>query len=158
MAYLELSQGKQALIDDEDFEWLNQWKWSYAGGYAQAYMGGGRKNPIKMQLHRYIMCTPEGMSTDHINGDGLDNRKSNLRICTHKQNMYNVGARRPRNRPGKYVGVEQLPGGSWRARIRPDKRNIHIGCYITEEEAAEAYNRAAIKYYGSFAKLNEVKT
>ena len=90
---IPLTQGKYALVDKEDYDWLIQWNWYYARGRAvrTQYLGGGRKHLKNKQvfMHREIMKTPPGMHTDHINRNPLDNRRSNLRICTPAENRRN---------------------------------------------------------------------
>ena len=102
MKKIKLTQGKVALVDDGDFEWLSQWKWTYKnGGYA--YRSIGSKGHIF--LHRAIMKSPKNLEIDHINGNGLDNRRSNLRFATHKQNIRNQ--QKQKNRTSKYKGVSR---------------------------------------------------
>jgi len=85
MRTIKLTQGKFAIVDDCDFEWLNQWKWHYSAGYVVSKMGG--KN---IYLHRFILQTPPKMDTDHINHNKLDNRRKNLRVATRSQNKQNT--------------------------------------------------------------------
>lgn len=109
----------------------------------------------KKRLHREIMNCSQDVEIDHINGNRLDNRKTNLRICTRQQNAYNL-SKRITNRSG-YKGVS-LCGftNKWKSVIGFEKRTITIGRYNTKELAAEAYNKKALELYGDFARLNEV--
>lgn len=91
---------------------------------------------------------------DHINGDGTDNRRENLRICTHHQNMGNQPARR--NGSSKYKGVSKTRTGNWAVRIWNNYKCINIGTFSNEREAGKAYNEQAIKYFGEYAKLNQL--
>ncbi len=121
MKEIQLSQGKIAVVDDEDYEYINQWKWSYlSSGYAVRSLWSllGSKTIL---MHRIIANTPIGMDTDHINGNRLDNRKSNLRVCTHAENTRNI----PMHKDNKigYKGV-QKHGKSWRARILVNGKQI----------------------------------
>lgn len=154
---IKLTQGKFALVDDEDFEYLNQWKWFFNNGYAvrQKHIGmiNGKRKQEKVYLHREVMKTPINLYTDHINHDTLDNRKSNLRICTNQQNSANMS--KPKNNTTGFKGVYRSRN-KWRARIYVLKRGIGGGSYNTKEEAAKAYNLLALKYFGDFAQLNEV--
>lgn len=157
MSYIELTKGKRAIVDNEDFDYLNQWKWCYVGsGYVmrRKYLGGGRGNEKAeyILMHRLIAGTPKDMDTDHINGDGLDNRRSNLRVCTTSQNMGNT---RHYGKKSQYKGV-QPHKDKWVARINIGRKTIYLGIYTTEEQAGESYNKAAKSHYGQFAKLNEI--
>lgn len=118
-------------VDDEDFEWLNQWKWYYFayGGYAiRAVYDLNLKKNHRAWMHRVIMSTPKGMQTDHINGDGLDNRRSNLRICTQIQNSQN---RSPKSdNSSGYSGVHWAKKGKkWCAYIDINKKRTNLGRY-----------------------------
>ena len=113
-------------------------------------------------VHRVVMGNPKGMDIDHIDGDGLDNRKENLRICTRSQNCANKKVRRDSRSGYKGVSVRKR-GKRFKAYISdpetkfPKKRHIALGTYDTAEEAALAYNKAALEMYGEFAFLNEIK-
>lgn len=156
--YIILTQGKQALVDDEDYEWLSQWKWSYANtGYAK------RNSLGKTYLmHREVMHTKNGLHTDHRNFNRLDNRKANLRICRPASNTYHhrVGAR---NKTG-FVGVSKVtlmqnrrtPAIRWIAQINHNKKHYHLGYYFTPEEAALAYNKKAKQLFREYATLNKI--
>lgn len=148
MKEIVLTQGKVALVDDEDFERLSQWKWHFTKlGYAVRHHG--------VYMHREILGVPKGTYVDHVNGFRLDNRKANLRACTNSQNMRN----RPktvRNKSG-YKGVFVAQQGKWGACIQIDGRQKHLGFHDTREQAAEAYNKAALELHGEFAVLNQVR-
>ena len=145
---IPLTQGRFAIVDAEDYEWLSKWKWSYGyGGYA----GRGIQYGV-IYMHRLILGTPAGSHTDHINGNGLDNRKSNLRICTHHENMRN---RSKQKGSSKYKGVYwERKREKWIAQIKINNKNIHLGSFKKEYDASVAYDLAAIKYHGIFAKVN----
>lgn len=140
------------LVDNEDFSELSEHSWYLkTDGYASRIKSrkyGGARSTIRM--HRVIMDCPKDMQVDHINGNRLDNRKQNLRICTHQQNRMNTGLRSDNHSGYKGVDVWQ---GKWRARIR----DRTIGYFKSLEEAIEAYNAEAIKEYGDFARLNIIK-
>lgn len=147
-----LTQGQVAIVDDEDYENLNQWKW-YAiqnrtkdGWYARRNSG---KFPFRknIKMHRYIMNTPENMECDHINHDTLDNRKSNLRNVTHHQNVMNSKIRKD-NKTG-YKGV-YLFKGKIKAHIRVGGKNVHLGTFETLEKASEAYENKAKEVFGKY--------
>lgn len=159
MRKIPLTQGKVALVDDADHEWLNQWKWTYGrSGYAVRgeYNGGNYKT---IRMHRVIVSTPFGKFTDHINGDKLNNQRSNLRICDKAQNGYN--REKPLTNSSGYKGVQlhnknkQL-AKPWKACMRVRGKYYHLGFFETPEEAAKAWNKAALKQHGEFARLNLV--
>lgn len=155
MATVQLTQGKVALIDDADLELVSQYKWFHARsgtGYAQnSTRENGRTRSI--QMHRLIMSPAAGMFVDHINGDTLDNRRSNLRVCTRTENARN---RRGTNKHG-FKGVYKVDG-KFQATIYKDGHNKSLGYYATVEAAARAYNQAAIEYFGDFARTNLIGT
>lgn len=167
MKYIELTKGYQAIVDDEDYEELSQYKWHYTGGYARRakYLGGGAANPKldRVRMHRQIMNAPKGVFVDHINGNTLDNRKSNLRLATESQNGANRGANNGK-KSNPYKGVYRLTSPravkKWWALIVESstgvKKRRSLGVYATPEEAAQAYNEAALKYFGEFAYLNDI--
>lgn len=157
MKQIKLTQGKVALVDDEDFELLNQWKWyankkcgfCYAVRHFKAISG---KRDKKSMLHRQIMNCPEGLEIDHINHNGLDNKKSNLRICTRSQNQPNQKAKK---HSSKYKGVSwHKASKKWQAMIVYNNRQIYIGLFDSEIEAAKAYDKKALELFGEFACLN----
>lgn len=155
---IELTQGKFALVDLEDYKILSQRKWRYhSAGYA---VGGGnyykkdRKIP-NIYMHREILQVTGGVQVDHINGNRLDNRKSNLRICTQSQNKMNT-KKNSRNKSG-YKGVAwHKSSRTYQAYINFSKKFICLGYFHDPKKAAIVYNTAAKKYFGDFAKLNNI--
>lgn len=151
MKTIPLSQNKFALVDDEDFDFLNQWKWSFRSNYASR-ADYTDKNNIKwtVLMSRVLMDNPEGMHVDHINGNTLDNRKRNLRVCTTGQNQCNSRAK-----SGKFKGVSfDKTKNKWIARIQADKKPKRIGAFDTEIEAAQAYDLAAKEIHKEYARTN----
>lgn len=153
---IPLTQGKFAIVDDEDYDWLSQWKWYFSHGYAKRdrhiCMVGKKEKKERIYMHRLINKTGSNVTTDHINGDKLDNRKENLRCCTDAQNNMNKSIRKD-SVGSKFKGVKwHKVNKNWNARLF----GKHIGVFRSEIEAAIAYNRAAISQCGDFAKLNLV--
>jgi hypothetical protein len=154
---IPLGRGKVALVDDEDFDRLNVFRWNAGGGYARRldWNGPGQKrNGVLM--HRVVMDAQPGREVDHINGNGLDNQKANLRLCSHLQNSRNrkkqvLTGTRPSSSPFK--GVYRRTGGKWAASIRIDQRQVYLGTFATEAEAALAYAKAAREHHGDFARV-----
>ena len=158
MKEIILTQGKVALVDDDDYEYLNQWKWQAVKAPHTFYAARGMKRNGRWsseKMHRLMFDIPAGMEIDHINHNGLDNRRSNLRIVTKQQNSLNVRA----FGSSKYLGVCVYEKNGHRyivAHIKHNGKNIHIGHFPTEEAAALAYNELAAKYHGEYANLNKL--
>lgn len=148
---INLTKGKAALVDDDDFERLLKLKWRAKKDWNTYYAYRSHRKTFSM--HSFILGTSKGFEVDHINGNGLDNRRSNLRIVTHSQNMAN---RRPqRNGTSCYKGVSwNKQWQRWVSKIYPNGKNIFLGYYASEIEAAKIYDVAAIKFFGEYAFLN----
>lgn len=153
MKEITLTRGKVALVEDEDFERFNQFKWYFGLNYAvrnSSLKNGKRK---KIFMHREILGEPSGLEVDHINGDRLDNRRGNLRACSHAQNQKNMT--RPRNNTSGFKGVSfRKDTNKWQVRICIDKKQTHIGCFDSARRAALVYDFVAREIYGEFAKTN----
>lgn len=154
---IKLTQGKFALVDDDDFERLNKFKWCIgSGGYAIRDIKRNGKNK-REYMHRIINQTPKELFTDHINGNKLDNRKENLRNCTTKQNAMNVKVHKDNylGEKGIYIHTNHHPSKSYkyfRARIMVNGECIHIGLFKTLENAITARVAAEKKYQGEYAR------
>ncbi len=154
MALISLTRGLSAIVDAADFDWLNQWKWHASGPHGHTFYAARRDveapgRPI-VYMHRLI----HGISArhvDHINRDGLDNRRENLRAASVSQNQAN-SRQRPSRQP--YRGVERLPNGNYRARLKRPGQSQHLGVFADAESAARARDAAAQAAFGEFAVLN----
>ena len=157
MKEIKLTKGKTAIVDDEDYEYLNSFNWQ-ANKYCHSdkYRAmrkttvGGKK--VYLLMHRVILCAKSGQKVDHKDGDGLNNRRSNIRIATTRQNTAN---RITRNKLG-YKGVIKGNNGRYRASIRDhrQKNMKYLGTFDDIEDAARAYDNTAIEIFGEFAYLN----
>jgi predicted HNH restriction endonuclease len=140
---IPLSQGKFAIVDTEDFEYLNQWKWSYTNtGYAYRNVRVDGKYDHVIMMHRLLNKTPDGLVTDHINRNKLDNRKANLRSATKRENSLNT--ERNKNNTSGEKGVVKGKNNRWKAQIFYNYKNYFIGIYDTKNEAIVAYNAAQL--------------
>mgnify|MGYP001248554429 CR=1 FL=1 len=148
---IQLTDKASVIVDDEDFEYLNHWKWQLASGAATR-----SKYPTGCYImHRVIMKCPADKEVDHINNNPLDNRKENLRICTHAENMANSSIQK--NNTSGYKGVYwNANRKKWQAQISVKNKVVSLGRFENIEEAARAYDKAAKENYGIFAKLNNV--
>ena len=154
MKEIFLTQGCVALINDEDYERINKYKWCATWvRYTRSYRAertdnsSGTKKTILM--HRVIIDAPAGFYVDHINHDTLDNRKQNLRICTPQQNVFN-SKKRIDNTSG-YTGVNwHKISKKWRAQIRHSGKFIFLGSFSNKEEAHKVYQLKAKELFGEF--------
>ena len=162
MKTIPLTRGQEAIVDDSDFEWLNQWIWKALvsscghGYYAVRRCRAAETRTTGAQcvlMHRQILGLVHGdvRQADHINGDRLDNRRVNLRIATPAQNQANTGL--PAHNSSGFKGVSIARSSRWKAQLSVNNRNVVIGTFDTPEEAYAAYCSAIIKYRGEFARL-----
>jgi hypothetical protein len=162
MKYIELVGGNIAIVDNDNYDWLNQWKWyRHSEGYAvrvQHVKLGFKKYKNKtIRMHILVNKTPSGFQTDHLNENRLDNRRCNLRTCTKSENMQNRG-KTAINTSG-YKGVylnKRVKIKKWMSMIQANGKSIYLGYFKTKKEAALAYNKAASKYHGRYANFNEI--
>lgn len=159
MKKIPLTQCKFALVDDADFDWLNQWKWhTLKGGknfYAQRNVQSGDKRR-KVLMHREILPGPARV--DHRDRDGLNNQRGNLRAASHRQNIHNQRKREGRTTPfkGVYPRTNGAKEPRWESQIRINGCLRYLGLFSDEKDAARAYNNAAVEAYGKFARLNPI--
>lgn len=161
-AHLEVISPKYGkfyfIVDSSELNKIKNKKWflkkeNKIYNYAVAEISPRPKRK-HVRLHRFIMDAPPGSLVDHINGNTLDNRKSNLRICTLSENAMNR-RKRPKKVSSKYYGVS-FNNGRWRAKITLNKKGLHLGSFKNEVEAAIAYNEALIKYKLTFCVKNTI--
>jgi hypothetical protein len=154
-----LGNKKWAIVDPDDYYRLVGFKWCAIGQNGTFYaVAGIQVSPEEIKLvrmHRLIMNAPDGVLVDHRNSLSLDNRKTNLRFATHAQNIFNRSKKKLKNASSKFMGVSFRPEKrKWVARIYYQYKQIWLGYFKSEIDAARAYDRAAIKYHGEFARLN----
>jgi len=148
MQTIPLTQGKVAIVDDMDYSNLIVRSWCYSNGYAWAKIDGK-----KQSMHRFLMNNPNGLEIDHINNNGCDNRRCNLRIATRSQNMANLHLTQKRTSRFKGVCFNKY-NSKWHAAIRINGKKKHLGYFLQEQDAAKAYDSAAKQYFGEFAHIN----
>ncbi len=153
---INLTQNQIAIIDDEDYESLNQYKWhaqkASNGFYAVRCVYVNRKC-IKLGMHRQVLPCLDNQEIDHKNRNTLDNRKSNLRIVTHAQNMKNRNKHK-NNKSGIKGVYWDKRGKKWRSEIRVDGKKIHLGMFSDLMEAKTMRNNSEIKYFGEYSAIS----
>lgn len=161
MKEIPLSQGKVALVDDEDFEYLNQWKWHCTSSKHSYAKRSDYKLNKDFYMHREILkCSGVNINVDHVDRNTLNNQKENLRFCDQSQNNGNQ-LRDSKNKTSQYKGVCYSPRKGykkfWLVQIQRKGLPTITKRLSTEKEAAKMYNQLAIKYFGEFANLNKIE-
>lgn len=157
ITFVETKKGikYKVIFDKEDLNIFMLFNWSVLSSGKKKYLYKGvckkGEKTKTVLLHRLIMNAPKGMEVDHINGNGLDNRKSNLRLCDKSQNGINRGP----NKNGKLKGITKI-NNRWMARVNYYNKNIYIGLFKTPIDAAKAYNKKAKELFGEFAYMNNI--
>jgi hypothetical protein len=149
-----LTTGEVALVSKQDYNSISSYNWyrkkvakdGWENIYAQTNIDG-----TSVSMHRLIMDFPND-EVDHINGDGLDNRRENLRLCSHSQNLCNQGS--TENSSSQFKGVYRSKRGRWRAELNYEGCRYRLGIFDSEREAALAYDRKALEIHGDFARPN----
>lgn len=148
MKEILLTKGFKATVDSEDFDFLSKKKWFFSNGYAK------NKSRNSVYMHRLILSPKKEEYVDHINGDKLDNRRVNLRICTMSQNLANQKLSRANTSGYKGVSFHKILG-YWTATLKVKGLN-KVKYFKNKEDAALGYNGLARRYFGDFAKHNEL--
>jgi len=149
MKLIPLTKGKYAKVDDEDYEYLNQWKWHYSTGHA--YRKDSNNQTVAM--HHLVLPRNRGLVVDHINGEGTDNQKSNLRLVTNQQNSFN-SQKKPGNNKYKGVCTKAHYQNKYFASISKNRKQYFIGYFENEHHAALAYDLWADYFHGQYARTN----
>lgn len=165
MKKIPLTQGRFAIVDDEDYDYLMQWKWyaskNWRTFYAVRHTRRNEQRPNKVILmHKEILSSHKKTDTDHIDGNGLDNRRHNLRECTVSQNGANR-KKQTKQSLSQYKGVSKYTNGRhkkpWIVMIKHHETAIYVGVFKTESAAAVAYNQKATELFGEYANLNVIE-
>jgi hypothetical protein len=155
---IPLTQGQVALVDTGDYDFLMQWKWAYFRTKTgkTGYAGRSAPNSTYLYMHRIILDAPKGVQVDHKDLNGLNNIRANLRFCTPSQNSQNRA--KDSRCSSQYKGVSwHKSSGLWFACLNISHKRHYLGYFRSEIDAAIAYNAAAIKHFGEFARINDIQ-
>lgn len=153
MREIPLSRGMVALVDNEDYEWLSQWKWQAKRSPPNHWSAYGRVNGVPTFMHRLLIHVPDGMMVDHINRNSLDNRKENLRVANAQENARNRS--RQSNNSSGFTGVyynKKL--NKWQVQIKVNGRHIHLGVYSELSDAVFVRKSKEKELFGEFGNEN----
>lgn len=154
MKEITLSKGLKTLVDDEDYGKLSLLKWHYCPKAGVSHSTYINRRPGRLLMHRYITGAPRGFVVDHEDGDKLNNRKSNLRVCTQGDNVCNQRTQ-ARAKSSQYKGVcWDKSKRKWVAQVKYRGKSIYLGRFDDETKAAQAYNEAATQIFGRYARPN----
>ncbi len=158
MKRVQLTQGLFTEVDDADFDFVSHWKWRLkrSGDVFYAIRNFRTESGMytTVRMHVALLSPEKGFEIDHIDGNGLNNQRANLRICTSSQNHMNKG--KQKNNTSGFKGVSASHGKFMATITKGAGISRYIGTYDTAEEAAKAYNEAAKIYHGEFARLNQI--
>jgi hypothetical protein len=149
LRYIALTKGKFATVDAADYEWLNQFRWHATGTHGR-YYAATVINGKSISMHRMIMNPPPGKVTDHMDGNGMNNSRANMRNCTRQQNRHNT---RPTGKSSRFIGVYRR-GDKWIVKITRQGEYFYLGPFDSEIEAAKARDKKAVELFGEYAWLN----
>lgn len=155
MRKILLTQNQFALVDNDDYDYINQWKWCAKKIYDNVYCAvrvGKRPRRERIYMHRVIMNVEKTLEIDHIDGNPLNNQKYNLRICKHSENMLN--RKKKKTNTTGYKGVRPTSNNKYQALICVNGKQTCIGTFENPIDAARAYDQRAKKLHGDFARLN----
>lgn len=157
LAYIPLSKGYETVIDVADLPLVIRHNWCANVRECGVYAVRVVRKVGAIYVHRVLLNAPNGIGVDHINGNSLDNRRSNLRLATTQQNGCNRAM--SRNNTSGYKGVTLCTGkwspGKWKSTIKVNMKEIYLGVFRTKQEAHEAYQAASVKYHGEFRRQND---